>query len=264
MKLSRLLLICCCLLVGLSRAAAQGQATVSLNTPTTTLQTGQKYEVTISAENGPDFWVADLRVQYDPKLLYVIGTKSGSPVQNSELFSLSDSVIVQNFVRDNQVFYVTSKVGETPPAKGSGVIGKFEIYPIAPGKTQLTFSKADIIGLSAPGSDGNTQPVNIPTTAILLDLTITGDPVQPPDEATATPRPTDSPTPASAIGVQITTEPTLANVTRAPVTPTPLSTLAAPVASGGNGSSPVLILAVAITLISGLGLVVLLVWRRRR
>jgi hypothetical protein len=249
--------------MGMARAAAQGQAIVSLNAPTTALQTGQKYEITIMAENGPDFWAADVRVQYDPKLLYVIGTKAGSPVQNSDLFSPSNSVTVQNLIRDNQVFYVLSKVGETQPAKGSGVIGKFQIYPLAPGKTQLTFSKASLVGLTSYDPNAsNVQSVTIPVTAVLLDLTITGDPVQPPDEATATPLPTATPTPVSGAGVQIPEQPTQVNVTRAPVTPTPLSTLEVPTASGGNSSS--LALAVAVMLIGGLGLVALIIWRRRQ
>jgi hypothetical protein len=252
----RLLLVCCCLLIGLSRAAAQGQAAVSLNTAITALQTGQKYDVTIMAENAPEFWSADVRVQYEPKLLYVIGTKSGSPIHNGDLFGLETSVVVQNVVRETQVSFVVSKVGETPPANGTGVIGTFQIYPLAPGKTQLTFSKAQLVGLTSYDPNAsNVKPVEIQTTTILLDLTITGSPVPPPDEATATPRPTDTPTPASAIGVQITAEPTQVNVTRAPVTP---------VASGETGSSLPLVLAVAVTALSGLGLVALLVWRRRR
>jgi hypothetical protein len=62
--------------------------------------------------------------------------------------------------------------------------------------------------------------------------------------------------------VQIPEQPTQVNVTRAPVTPTPLSTLEVPTASGGNSSS--LALAVAVMLIGGLGLVALIIWRRRQ
>src|SRR5262249_3747478 len=120
---------------------AQTQTALSLSIPTTNLQTGQDYEIAICVDNAPDFWTADVALNYDPSLVYVVGTKSGSPITPGELFPSESSIVVQNVVRNKQVSVVVSRVGETTPATGSGIIGKFHIYPIAPGKTQITFSR---------------------------------------------------------------------------------------------------------------------------
>ncbi|MBZ0278218.1 MAG: hypothetical protein K8I60_18875 [Anaerolineae bacterium] len=95
----------------------------------------------------------------------------------------------------------------------------------------------------------------------MLDLNITGSLVEPPSEATATPVPTDTPTPFQGVASGVTRQPTLVNVTA-----NPLVTQAVPVQSESSDSSLPLILAVTVMLIGGIGFVIVLLiaWRSRR
>ena len=58
-------------------ALAQDGAFISLNTDTTTLQTGQIYEVRVSVENVTNLWVTSFEISYDPKAIYIMGTRAG-------------------------------------------------------------------------------------------------------------------------------------------------------------------------------------------
>jgi cohesin domain-containing protein len=257
-----IVMVCFLLAVNLV-AHAQEQAVLSLDTNTTSLQTGQEYEITIRIDNAPDFWTTDVALSYDSSLIYIVGTKAGSPIRAGDLFTPDSSVVVENVVQDSQLAYVVSKVGETSPATGNGVIGSFRIYPIASGQTQITFSRVQLVGLTSYDPNAaNVGTVPVAAAVVRLDLTINGDPVEPPSEATATPLPTETPTPFAGIGVQVNQQPTVVNVTAAPdvIIPSP-SVQEIPV-TAGTPSFP-LILAFGIMLVGGIGVVVMFVlWRR--
>lgn len=234
---------------------AQAQTILRLETASTALQTGQEYEIAIHVDDAPDFWTTDIALGYEPALLYVMGTRAGSPVQLGELYPPESSVTVQNAVQNNQVSFVISKVGETSPASGSGVIGRFRIFPIAPGTTQITFSRANLVGLTSYDANAtNVGTVPVEAVPVLLELTITGDPVAPPSEATATPSPTDTPTPFAPIAGQVNEQATVENLAQAPV--------AAPQT---DSQPPIVPILIGVMVVSALVLIVLFVlWRRRR
>ncbi len=263
------ILLMCSLFAFQLVAHAQEPTRLSLDIATTNLQTGQDYEIAIRIDNAPDFWTADLALDYDPSLIYIVGTKSGSPAAVGEIFTSETSVVVQNSVQSNRLVYTASKVGETTPAAGSGVIARFHVYPIAPGRTQITFNRAQLVALSSYDPNAaNVSTVSIASTAVLLDLVITGNPVEPPSEATATPLPTETPTPVEGIGVNLTQQPTLVNVTAAPsagATSVPLAILAVPTENETASPSVILLLAVAIMVIGGVGAIItFFLWRRSR
>jgi hypothetical protein len=243
---------------------AQEQTFLILETASASLQTGQEYEIAIRIENAPEVWLANVEIAYDPALLYVIGTRAGSPVQSGDFFLPAESLfIARNLVREPQINYTISLLAPANPVSGSGVIGTFRIYPIAPGMTQLRFTSADLTMLVFSGEGEQrtgTDPFDVPFTPVLLDLTITGEPVEPPSEATATPLPTETATSAFNPGDQARTqEPTLVNVTAAP-----LVTVAVPDAGQTSASSAPLLLAIAAVVIGAVGLLVLLLVSRRR
>ncbi len=262
----RLPLILVCLLLVLP-VAAQEQTFLSLEAPATTLQTGQEYEITIRIEGAPEVWLADVAIAYDPDLLYVIGTRAGSPVQSGTFFTPESIFIARNNVQSGEIKYTISLLAPANPVSGSGVIGTFRIFPIAPGTTQLRFNSADLTMLVFSGEGEQrigTDPFIVPVTPVLLDLNITGDAVEPPSEATATPMPTETATSAFIPGDQgATAEPTLVNVTAAPRTPEALATLEAPAANAGSGSLA-LALAIGVMVIGAIGTVIVLVMMRRR
>ncbi|MBZ0310137.1 MAG: cohesin domain-containing protein, partial [Anaerolineae bacterium] len=103
-----------------SPAAAQEQtAVLSLTAETTALQTGQDYLVSIRVDNAPAVWSMNLEMEYDPKQLYIMGTRSGSPVSQGSFFSPPDAtIVVRNEIRNNHILYTISKLGETEPAQG--------------------------------------------------------------------------------------------------------------------------------------------------
>jgi cohesin domain-containing protein len=232
--------------------AQESPALLSLTAETTALQTGQEYEVTIRIDGAPDFWLADMEISYDPSLIYVMGTKAGSPVRAGALFEGTGALTVRNIVQGNRVLFTVSKAGEVPSAAGSGVIGVFRIYPLASGTTRLQFARGELRKLNA-AQDG-TDPVAF--TPVLLDLSITGSPVEPPNEATATPAPTDTPTvqPQSNLPTQ-PAQATLVNVTVAPVTPQ----------AAAQNTSPALLIALVVMVVGALGTgLTIFFWARSR
>jgi hypothetical protein len=244
--------------------AAQESTFLGLSADEVDLQTGQAYEIRIQLINAPEVWVLSAEIQYDPNVLYVPGTLAGSPVRQGDFFSPPDStVIVRNAVESGtKIAYTISMLAPAESPSGSGLVGTFRIYPLAPGATRLTFTKAALTAITYD-SEGNVETSSVPFTPALIDLNITGDPVDPPDEATATP--TLTPTVTETIVVRpdnTTPEPTLINVTLDPNAMTP----SVPVATEASGTSPLLIIAVVIMAISGIGAVSLIVLgiRRRR
>lgn len=246
--------------------AAQDQAVLSLKTRAAALQTGQEYEITIQLDSVTNLWLANVEITYDPALLYVIGTKAGSPVKLGTLFAASSSVVVRNTVQRGQIVFTSSLLAPANPASGSGAIGTFRVYPLTSGTTRLSFTKAELTRVTFTGEGDNRvggNPQAIPFSPVYLDLTISGNPVEPPIEATATPAPTS--TPETRVGQNLpTAEPTLVNLAAAP---TPLSET--PVATttqvASSPDSTVLLIAIALMIIGAIGLIALLVfWRRRR
>ena len=230
---------------------------LSLTAETPTMQTGQEYVITIRVDGAPDLWLADCEISYDPTQVYILGTKAGSPVQNGALFEGAGSLTARNQVQGSRILFTVSKAGEVSPASGSGVIGTFRIYPLAPGKIQLQFARGTLRQLNA-AKDG-TDPVTF--TPVLLELIINGDPVAPPNEATATPAPTDTPVVQSqVIPPTKAAEATLVNVTAQPVTPV------VPEAAAGEAAPAYLMAAALIIMVIGaLGtVIVLILWRRSR
>jgi hypothetical protein len=256
--------LCLCLLIATSVMAQEG-IILSLQTPETTLQTGQEYTVEIHIDGAADVWALSVEISYDPALIYVFGTRAGRPIQAGTFFEPAQSSPLRNMVQTDTILYDVSLLRPATPANGSGIVGTFRIYPLAPGATSLLFRAAKIIKLDFVQTDEGLvgqNPQELPFTPALINLTITGDPVQPPSEATATPLPTETPEPTQAtIGEVVTEEATLVNITLAPRTPTPLPLPDAP----DSGQSSLLPLAIGIMVLSGLGLLVLWVyWSRSR
>lgn len=243
-------------LVGARVPAQEIPAILSLETDTTTLQTGQEYEITIRLENVTDLWLVTMEIAYDPTLVYVIGTRAGSPVVPGDFFPRASTLVFQNNVRRDIINYTISLLAPAEPLDGSGILGTFRIYLLAPGETSILFRQASV---TAQGPER--QPLDLPFTPVMLQLTIQGAPVEPPSEATATPTATPSPTEAlESIDSAPTERPTLANVTAAPPT-----TAEAQPESEEGAQSPLLPVALGMMGIGAMGLIILgLVWIRRR
>jgi len=254
-----LLLIVCMSLLTVSQVTAQDEVFISLNAATADLQTGQEYEIQIQVENVVDLWRVTSAIQYDPALVYVTGTVSGSPVTVGDFMSSAPTLTARNQVNDEMLQYTVSRLGSTvDPVSGTGIVGTFRIYPIAPGTTQLLFSDASL-GQLVTADDGTRSTIDLPVTPILLDLTITGDPVPIPDEATPTPAPTTTPIlaqPDTTVDPNPPTEEPLVNVTRAPEAPTD----EIPPAESNNS---LILIAVLLVVVALVGLVALFFVYRR-
>lgn len=254
------------LMLGLNTAAAQDQVVVRLDIPNTALQTGQFYDVAIRIENAPQFWALDLTLEYDPDVIYVVGTKSGSPVAAGELFGGVSSIVVQNRVEAGQIRYMVSKVGETAPAEGSGVIGTLRIYPLMAGETRLQFPRLQAVALSSYDPNAtNVTTSDINVVPARLELTVTGNPAEPLSEATATPLPTETPQQGIALPTLAvpTEQPTLENIVFATSTPTALTMQEVPTAPDNSGIALVAALLIAVGVV-GLGGLLLVRGRGRK
>ncbi len=268
----RLIVSICCLFIAgnITPLNAQEPGLLSLESATLDLQTGQEYEITIQLNNISELWLANMEISYDPQHLYIIGTQSGSPVRQGTLFTeAGSSMLIMNYVESNTLAYTISMLAPSDPITGSGVVGVFRIYPLAAGQTQLFFSQAELLKVIY-SDDTSAETENriatgteeLPFTPILLQLNITGEQVEPPSEATATP--TLSPTPVpqeEATRERATAEPTLVNVTAAP---TQIPTESTTVDQGeAAGQSPLLLIAIVLLVGSGIGLFALW-WMYRR
>lgn len=272
--MARFFAVLCVIFFAASTTFGQEQTPIlSLQLPTTALETGQPYTVTIRLENVPEVWVVNLQMTYDPALIYVMGTKAGSPVQQGDLFTAESSIVARNFVQGSELIYTLSMLAPADPASGSGVVGTFQIVPLAAGTTQLRFTQAELTTLTFTGEGENrvgSDPRPVEFQAALVEVTITGETVEPPSEATATPTVTETPIQGVAQQPGSTPVPTLENITLAPTTPTvvqtPLVTIEPPDLEDESGDSDsTLTIALAALVIVGLILVGLLVaWRRSR
>jgi hypothetical protein len=277
MSIRRLLLgliACCCLFAvgavlpdGAQPVSAQegeeSDILLSLKTDTTDMETGQEYEVEIWIENATDIWTVDMEIAFDPDLLFIFGTKAGSPVKYEQHFEPDSVTTVRNLVEYDQLTYVMSRLGLVDPMNGDVLLGVFRIYPIAPGQTSLSFLRADMVTVAFEGEGMDrvrTDISRVSFTPVMVELSITGDPVDPPDEATATP--TLTPTLRPDEGGQRPGEgEDLENVTAAPQAEETEE-------AGGAGQSaglPLpLVIGIVVMVIGAVGLIVLLVSRRMR
>lgn len=257
-----LFLVMSLLLFSIVPIQAQEALQISLDAPSTALQTGQEYEITLRVTGADQVWLLNVEVEYDPALLYIIGTQSGSPVRQGALFNREQSVVVRNNIQRTKLNYTISMLAPADPASGDGIVGVFRIYPLTAGTTTLRFSRAEAVRVQFSGEgDQRTagEQENLTVTPVLLELTISGDTVQPPSEATATPEPTATPDPRAGrpIGTQIPEEAPLVNVTAAPQV--------ANDTTGESASNLPLILAIVVMGIGGLGSIALFImWLRRR
>jgi len=252
------------MLVWIGRTTAQDKPVIRLDMPSTTLQTGQYYDVALRIENAPKFWALDITLAYDPTTVYIMGTKAGSPITAGELFSGITAIVVKNTIDGGTLHYTLSKVGETAPAEGSGVIGTFRIYPLKSGTARMQFPHLQVVGLSSYDANAtNVTTQQISAAPALLDLTITGDTVEAPSEATATPPPTETATqPPAPVGQsQPTDVPTLENIVFATSTPTALVMQDVPSAPANNNLS---LAAIGLMLVAAIGLVVVLMQQRNK
>jgi hypothetical protein len=242
-------------------AMAQGQTTLSLQTDNPQMQTGQEYTVEIRLDQVPGVWLSSVEISYDPSLIYVLGTKSGSPVRPGSFFTPDSSLVVFNAVEQGVVRYTISQLAPADLARGSGVIGTFRIYPLKAGTTTLSFRQAALRTATINGEGANrtaSDPQPLDFVPVLLELTVSGDTVEPPPEATATPAPTE--TTFFVPGATQPPQPTaLVNVTAAPVTPT----AATPQTAAPADNTPLLAIAIGAMIFGALGLVIVLIYWRR-
>lgn len=254
-----------------AHAHAQTTAFLVLEMDNTALQTGQEYEVRILVEDVSELWLGSLEITYDPARLYILGTQAGSPVTPGAFWGVENTGVLLNGVLGGTLTFAQSMFNPAQPLSGSGVIASFRIVPLMAGAAELRFgngtSLTRAIFDSSSGQRVATGSEAIPFTPVLLGLTVTGETVEPPSEATATPTPTPSATPdeGTAPVDAATAEPTLVNITRAPATPTPLGEAGlSPVQTSAGGNS-LLWIALAAVVIGVVGLGVLfLLYRRRR
>ncbi len=270
-RIALCLLLLAWLLWSILPLQAQNNTLLSLQSETLSLQTGQTFAITIQIENIQELWLAGVEIEYDPEMVYIIGTSAGQPITLGDVF-VAGSLTLDNRVTENTLSYAASRVAPQDPFSGSGTLGTFQIFPLQAGTTQLLFRTAQMTKVNFVEQDGrrvgdSTQA--LPFTPVLLELTITGASVTPPPEFTATPTasPTVDPALLPAEGTA-PVEPTLVNVTAAPrpnATPTPLALLETPTTATDAGGIPVLVMvAVGLIALALVGLAVLLLIRRTK
>jgi hypothetical protein len=243
--------------------AQDSQALLALRSDTTELQTGEYYTVRIEIDNVEELWSTTMQISYDPTMLYIVGTESGSPVELGNFLS-DGGLVIQNNVNENNgtLRYTPSRLAPADPVSGNGVIGTFVIFPLQSGQATLSFTDADmsrvIFTTNEQGFRTVQESVSIPFAVTQLDFTITGEMVTPPPEATATPTPSPSPVPIQDPDEPtFTPEPTLVVVTDAPAN--------GDAEAVDDSSTPTLLyVAVGFVLVALVGLGVMFVVMRRR
>ena len=240
-------------------ATAQTNTTMSVQSETSAVETGQYYTLTIYLQDVIDVWQINAELEYDPALVYVIGTAAGSPMSAGDFFTGEPTIVIRNGIRAGHLEYTHSLVSPANPKSGSGIVATFQIYPLSAGTTQIRFSAVDLTKINfIVGDDGirnidNTE--DLPVLPALLELTISGETVEPPDESTATPKPTAT---ADLVGRggEATVEPTLVNVTLVPdLMPTLIPEIESSNTSGDIPILPIAIGLVLIAVVGGIGLV---------
>jgi hypothetical protein len=168
-----------------SAARAESKAILSLDPTATDLKTGRFYDVDICLQDAEDVWVADIELRYDPELVYIVGTTAGQPVRQGELFDRETSIVVRNEVSEHRIVYTLSMLAPATPVRGSGVVGSFRIYPLAPGTTRIAVGQVALHRAIFKEENGRrvgagAEPV--PITSVPIVLTFTGRPFAPPDD----------------------------------------------------------------------------------
>lgn len=254
-----------CMLSAVS-VTAQSNTIISIQSDVTDVQTGQYYPITVHLQDVPEVWQINIELDYDPTLVYVVGTAAGSPMTPGDFFEGNRTIVIRNSVSDEQVIYTHSLLAPEDPKSGTGTVATFQIYPLSAGTTQIRFSAADLTKInyteSADGEREIQSTENLPVLPALLELNITGETVPPPDESTATPAPTAT---LDAVGRALserTEEPELVNVTLAPATPEPLTLI--PDIEDDSSGIPILPIAIGLLVVGLGGGILLFVMSRRR
>ena len=252
-------------LFGMMPTLAQSNTIIALQADNTAVETGRYYPLTVYLQDISDVWQINAEIEYDPTLVYVVGTISGSPMTEGDFFTGEPEIIIRNSITTGHITFTQSLVSPAIPKSGSGIVATFQIYPLSAGTTQIRFTKADLTKVTfTQGADGEREvesTEDIPVLPALLDLTITGETVAQPDESTPTPEPTAT-TDLVGRGENATAEPTLVNVTLAPAAlPTLIPDIEGDTTSG---SLPILPIAIGLLLIGVIGGIGLLVASRRR
>lgn len=239
--------------------AQEAQTQILLTTETTDVQTGEFYTVQLDVREIAELWSGDIIIRYDPDMVYVVGTDSGSPVEMGDFLQ---GRTIFNVARDGTVRYAPTLFNPSDPVSGSGTLGTFTIFPLQAGTTQFVFERVNLSRLVFETNDAGeriaTESEAMDVLPILLELSITGELATPPPEATATATPTITSTPAPDETAEAPTA-TLFNATAAPATTTDTDATSADVAL-----SPVILIAVGLIVVSLLGLIILWVVARNR
>jgi hypothetical protein len=262
-----LIILCLCFaLVGIG-LAQDNQPILSLDMETTDLQTGQEYFVNLRLSNADNVWLVSAELRYDPEHLFILGTNSGSPINQGELFPAEQSVEVADIVRGTSVNYLVSRIAPAEPINGNGLVATFRIYPLQAGTVEISFAEAElnrvVFTSDAQGQRIPSAPEAIRPAVTVLTLNISGETVEAPSEATATPTITPSPQAPNIMG-NPQSEATLEIVAAPTLSPTEAGTSSpSEVAAPESSNQGLFMLAIALVVGAGLGLIALFVfWRR--
>lgn len=264
----KICLILAILIMTTSPTWAQTDTILAVQSDVTALETGNYYTVSLIVRDAVDVWQINAELEYDPALLYVVGTVSGQPMTGGDFFASQPSLVLRNGISAGNIQYTHSFVAPADPLDGSGTVATFQIYPLSAGTAQIRFTSADLTKIifteTADGNRDVQDTEDLPVLPALAEFTITGETVPPPDEATPTPRPTATQPPIDR-GAETTEEAPLVNITLAPVDVEvePVPTLIPELAEGTGGALPILPIAIGLLLVGGVGIVVLLVMSRR-
>jgi len=263
----RYLMLVCLLLLFALPTMAQNETIIAVQSDVTAVETGQFYTVSLILRDAVEVWQVNAVLEYDPALLYVVGSVSGQPMSAGDFFAEQPSLMVRNNISTGQITYTHSLLAPAEPMDGSGTVATFTIFPLSAGTAQIRFTTADLTKVIFSDGAGEARDVvgteDLPVLPALAEFTITGDTVVPPDEATPTPQPT-----ATFVNVrdsEATEEAELVNVTLAPATAEPqaVPTLIPELADDDAGTLPILPLALGLLVVGGLGIGVVVVMSRR-
>jgi hypothetical protein len=264
----RFMIILCVAFAWMATSLAQdNQPILSLDTETADLQTGQEYFVNLRLSNADNIWLVSAELSYEPEHLFIFGASAGSPMQQGELFPAEQSIEVVDFVRGSSLNYLVSRIAPAEPINGNGLVATFRIYPLAAGNVEIRFVEAElnrvVFTTDAQGQRIPSSPETIRPAVTVLTLNISGDTVEAPSEATATPTITPSPD-APNLGGNRPVEATLAVVAVPTLAPTQtLETSPSEASRAESSNQGLFILALALVFGAGIALIALFVFRKR-
>lgn len=251
-------------LIGTLYIQAQSDTIIGLQSDNSALETGQYYTVNLIVRDASEVWQVNTIIEYDPALLYVIGTVAGQPMAVGDFFGEQQAVVVRNGIDDGQLIYTQSLLAPALPQDGSGTVASFQVYPLSAGTTQMRFVEADLTKINytedAAGNRTVTDTEDLPVLPALVEFTISGETVPPPDESTATPEPTLTSAFVGRDGDDARAEPTLINVTLAPDT---VPTLIPEIEESNTSEIPILPIALGLLIVGSLGIAGLFMASRR-